>query len=134
MADTCAGNGATTCSAQKNVPFMDTKFLSHVALPILCLTPLATFLLFPLLWRAAGAFLGWYLRKKTDGRRCHILELVEADEKKYREIRRSSNSSGGAGEDGGWEKVDAYTTGTARNGAQGDDDWDGIVGFFHPFW
>ncbi|KAK4039151.1 glycosyltransferase [Parachaetomium inaequale] len=133
MADTCAGNGASTCSAQKTLSFMDSRFLSHVALPILCLTPLATLLLFPLLWRAAGAFLGWYLRKKTDGRRCHILELVEAEEKKYRESRRSSTSSGGAGEDGGWEKLDAYTAGTARNGEEGDDDWDGIVGFFHPF-
>jgi alpha-1,2-mannosyltransferase len=113
---------------------MDGKLLSHVVLPILCLAPLATFLLFPLLWRAVGSFLGWYLRKKTDGRRCHILELVEADEKKYREDRRDSISSGEGAEEGEWEKVDAYATGTAKNGDKGDDDWDGIVGFFHPFW
>jgi alpha-1,2-mannosyltransferase len=113
---------------------MNGKFLSHVVLPILCLAPLATLVLFPLLWRAVGASLGWYLRRKTDGRRCHILELVEADEKKYLEEKRRSSSSEGSGEDGEWEKVDAYTTGTAKNGGKGDDDWDGIVGFFHPFW
>ena len=110
---------------------MDGKLLSHVAVPLLCLTPL---ILFPLLWRAVGASLGWYLRKKTDGRRCHILELVEADENKYREERRSSTSSGEGVEDGGWEKVYADSVGTAGNGDKRDDSWDGIVGFFHPFW
>lgn len=134
MADSCAAHGATTCSPDASSRFMDGKFLSHVVVPLLCLAPLATFLLFPLLWRAAGSFLGWYLRKKTDGRRCHILELVESDEKKYREYRRDSTSSEEGGAGGGWEKVDASTTGTAKNGDKGDDDWDGIVGFFHPFW
>jgi alpha-1,2-mannosyltransferase len=134
MADTCAATGASTCSSHTGFPFMNGKLLSHVVLPILCLTPLATLILFPLLWRAVGAFLGWYLRKKTDGRRCHILELVEADEKKYLEEKRRSSSSESSGEDGEWEKLDAYTTGTAENGGKGDDDWDGIVGFFHPFW
>ncbi|KAL2024285.1 hypothetical protein VTK56DRAFT_8767 [Thermocarpiscus australiensis] len=90
-------------------------------------------MLFPMLWRAVGSLLGWYLRKKTDGRRCHILELVEADEKEYRESRRASGSGSEGGEDGGWEKLDAYATGTATNADIGDDDWDGIVGFFHPF-
>lgn len=107
---------------------MDGKLLSHVAVTLGCLTPL---LLFPLIWRAVGAFLGWYLRKKTDGRRCHILELVEADEKRYREESRSSTSSG---EDGGWEKVDTDSVGAAGNGDKCDDSFDGIVGFFHPFW
>ncbi len=118
---------------------MDGRLLSHVVVPLLCLTPLATLVLVPLLWRALGAALGWYLRKKTDGRRCHILELVAADEKKYREERRDSTGSGDgdggdSGEDAGWEKVDAHTTGTSKNGGKADADWDGIVGFFHPFW
>ncbi|KAK4118731.1 glycosyltransferase family 4 protein [Parathielavia appendiculata] len=133
MADICAANGGSTCSSHNASPFMNGNFLSHVVLPILCLTPLATLILIPLLWRATGAFLGWYLRKKTDGRRCHILELVEADEKNYVEEKRRSSSSAEGGEDGEWEKVDACTTGTAKNGGMGDDDWDGIVGFFHPF-
>lgn len=131
MTDTCSAAGASTCSPQT---LMNGKLLSHVVLPLLCLAPLTTFVLFPLLWRALGSALGWYLRNKTDGRRCHILELVAADEKKYREERRNSTSSGEGAEDGGWEKVDANTTGTSKNGVKGDDDWDGIVGFFHPFW
>ncbi|KAK3304627.1 glycosyltransferase family 4 protein [Chaetomium strumarium] len=133
MADTCSAESASTCSTQHSFPFMDSKFLSHVALPILCLTPLAHILFFPLLWRALGSLLGWYLRKKTDGRRCHILELVEADEKAYQEERRKGGSSKDGTENGGLEKIDASSFLTARNGALGDDSWDGIVGFFHPF-
>jgi alpha-1,2-mannosyltransferase len=134
MADTCSTEGASTCSTQHSFPFMDSKFLSQVALPILCLSPLVPILIFPLLWRVLGSFLGWYLRKKTDGRRCHILELVEADEKAYQEESRKRSGNDG-GENGGLEKVDASTLGAVRDGAQGDDDsWDGIVGFFHPFW
>lgn len=138
MADTCAGNGAATCSAQQSPPIINSRFISSTTLTTLCSAPILALVFFPLLWRAIGSFLGWYLRKKTDGRRCHIIELVEADEKKFNENRRASTSSSTSGgesaEDGGWEKVDAYTTGAARNGDVSDDDWDGIVGFFHPFW
>ena len=108
--------------------FRKPQSLLHVA-PLLCFT---SAIVLYLLWRVVGAFLGWYLRKKTDGRRCHILELVEADEKRYREERSSSSSS--SGEDGEWEKVDTDSLGSAGNGDKCDDSWDGIVGFFHPFW
>lgn len=33
-----------------------------------------------------------------------------------------------------WENVDAYAVGTAGNGEKGQSEWDGIVGFYHPFW
>lgn len=124
MADSCAANGASTCSSGTSFRIMDNKVFSHIVVPFLCLAPLATLVLFPLVCRATSSFLAWYLRKKTDGRRCHIVELVEADEKKYREDK----------DDGGWERVGACATRIAKNGDKTDDDWDGIVGFFHPFW
>ena len=31
------------------------------------------------------------------------------------------------------ESVDAYAVGFAKNGEKGEQEWDGIVGFFHPF-
>ncbi|KAH6621432.1 glycosyltransferase family 4 protein [Chaetomium sp. MPI-SDFR-AT-0129] len=140
MADTCgAGDGATLCTAPQNhtLPFTSEKFVSHVLIPILCFAPLATLLLLPILWHISGPILGWYLRKKTDGRRSHIIDLVQSDEKKYAESRRTSTSSGGEGgsrEDGGWEKLDTQTNGVAEGGeTAADSDWDGIVGFFHPF-
>lgn len=121
MADICATAGAGTCKRANEhwSSFMDSSSMSHIAV-LVCLAPLATFILLPLLWRIPGAFLGWYLRKKTDGRRCHIAELTEADEKKYRAER---------GENGGLDGGDVKGVGTAA-----DADWDGIVGFFHPFW
>lgn len=115
---------------------MDNPIYRYALLHLVLLAPLVLYV-YPLLWRTAGSLLGWYLRKKTEGRRCHILELVESDEKEYRENRSNrTRTSGDNGEDGEWEKVDTYTTGTSKNGDKGgsDDDWDGIVGFFHPFW
>jgi alpha-1,2-mannosyltransferase len=76
-----------------------------------------------------GGMFGGYLRKKTEGRKAQIFELVEKDElawaKKAEQGRRDSDE---------WENVDSLAAGTARNGEEGEEEWDGIVGFFHPFW
>ncbi|KAK5661458.1 hypothetical protein OQA88_11359 [Cercophora sp. LCS_1] len=109
---------------------MDTKTLTSVFGLFLVLAPLATVIVFALVWRIVGSSLGWYLRKKTDGRRCHVLDLVEKDEERYRENARQRKAKDGDDE---WEKVDAYTAGTSQNGDKGEKEWDGIVGFFHPF-
>ncbi len=37
-------------------------------------------------------------------------------------------------EDEGWEKVESHAVGTVKNGEKAEGDWEGIVGFFHPFW
>lgn len=74
-----------------------------------------------------GSMFGHYLRKKTAGRKAQILELVEADEKEFiaKGGRRASDE---------WENVDSFAGGTGKNRVKGDAEWDGIVGFFHPFW
>ncbi|KAK0705382.1 glycosyltransferase family 4 protein [Lasiosphaeris hirsuta] len=107
---------------------MDPTILAFVVVPLMALTPLVSLFLFPLLWRTLGTALGWYLRKKTDGRRGHILELVEGDEKKYQEGSKKHKDS-----DDEWESVDPYAVGTSKNGDKAEKEWDGIVGFFHPF-
>ncbi|KAK4162181.1 hypothetical protein QBC43DRAFT_336500 [Cladorrhinum sp. PSN259] len=86
---------------------MPSAFFSLAVVPVACLTPLAILIFAPLFRRAVGALLAWYLLKKTDGRRSHILELIEVDEKNF--------------------------GGDVPSAKGGDDDWDGIVGFFHPF-
>ncbi len=103
---------------------------AHLVVPALCLVPLLSILLLPWMWRMAGATLGWYLRRKTEGRRWQILEAVGEDEKRYE--ARGSDRKGGTGDE--WESVEAYAAGSAGNGEKGQEDWDGIVGFFHPFW
>ncbi|KAK0634509.1 glycosyltransferase family 4 protein [Bombardia bombarda] len=125
---------------------MDPKILAFVVVPILAVTPLATLFFLPLLWRAVGSMLGWYLRRKTDGRRSHIIQLVEADEKKYQGAKAGNNDSSSRGSssssgssDGGWQSVDPYAAVMAArkngggSGKGNNEDWDGIVGFFHPF-
>ncbi|KAL8938164.1 MAG: hypothetical protein Q9216_004041 [Gyalolechia sp. 2 TL-2023] len=66
---------------------------------------------------------GWYLRQKTAARRESILTSVAAKSSEHRLSARPSPKS----EDGEWEKVEKPKEGEA------DDEWDGIIGFFHPF-
>lgn len=104
---------------------MANGLLTYVAIPLFTIGPLLA-LFIPFVWRVVGSSLGWYLRRKTDGRRCHILEVVEADERKYRD-------SVNKGEKKEYETFyNTEATGTS-DGKVYDKDWDGIVGFFHPF-
>lgn len=81
----------------------------------------------PKLFFKLGSAVGYYLKKKTAGRRAQILDLVDADEKEFKAKRgrRASDE---------WENVDSYVGETTKNKAKEDANWDGIVGFFHPFW
>jgi len=81
-----------------------------------------------------GSCVGWYLRKKTEGRRALIIRATQDGEAALREkgkeklTDRTPNAT-----DDDWEKVDGATVGSTGNGEKGDKEWDGIVGFFHPF-
>ncbi|KAG9242356.1 glycosyltransferase family 4 protein [Calycina marina] len=89
---------------------------------LVAMIPMATFFLGPKIFFKIGSTFGYYLKKKTAGRRAQILELVKSDEKEL--VAR-----GGGRSSDEWEKVnDEATTATKE-----DADWDGIVGFFHPF-
>ena len=58
-----------------------------------------------------GSFLGWTLKKKTEGRKAQLTALMS--------------------EEGG-SKGTPNTTSAKATGK--GDDFDGIIGFFHPFW
>ncbi|KAI9852865.1 MAG: asparagine-linked glycosylation protein [Thelocarpon superellum] len=79
--------------------------------------------------RVLGRVVGWYLRLKTRDRRSQILARVRADEERYRETRGTDDHP----EDDDWEAIEAYAAGTAANGEKAGAEWEGIVGFFHPF-
>lgn len=89
-------------------------------------TPLLLPLLAPFIIGRFGRLLGFILKKKTDGRRAHLISLMNEDDEKYsKEYASSKTSSSGDGNAiGGETKLDSPR----------DKDWDGIVGFFHPFW
>ncbi|KAH7146464.1 family 4 glycosyltransferase [Dactylonectria macrodidyma] len=92
--------------------------------PLLALTPLLLFLASPLLYKLVGGILGWSLRKKTEGRRSHLLALMIEEDKKARESNPVDTSTPKL-----VFEVDEKLKGTLET----QKHWSGIVGFFHPF-
>ncbi|KAB8300830.1 hypothetical protein EYC80_002758 [Monilinia laxa] len=105
---------------------LDTKWTILVAL-ILGATPLIVLLGGPKVAGYVGRTVGFYLRQKTAGRKAQVLERVAIDQKEYKENKGKRRGSDD------WENVESYTAGKANNGEKADKEWDGIVGFFHPF-
>ena len=91
--------------------------------------PLLIILLGPWIITAAGRALGWSLRRRTAGPRVQILERIEGEEKALANDQSARRDS-----DDDWENVESSAVGSAKNGEKADEEWDGIVGFFHPFW
>lgn len=79
---------------------------------------------------------GRLVQNRTKSRREQIITQVRADEKEHlSKCSRSQPQTQTVEED--WEKVDSSSSvlGTAGSDkAPGNEDWDGIIGFFHPFW
>ena len=73
---------------------------------------------------------GYYLIKRSSRLRKVLLAKVKLDEEQETSRTRPSPKS----DDGDWEKVDSDLSGTVFNGQKADDNWEGIIGFFHPFW
>ncbi|KAJ2969785.1 hypothetical protein NUW58_g9896 [Xylaria curta] len=71
---------------------------------------------------ALGSCAGWYLRKKTDGRRALIIRATRDGEASLQDRNKSEGAAKSASSD-------------RRKGQGGErgQEWDGIVGFFHPF-
>ncbi|CEJ54468.1 Putative Glycosyltransferase [Penicillium brasilianum] len=85
---------------------------------------------------------GWLIRRRTRSRREYVIARARSDEEELLKSLRAKGSSSAEDED--WEKVDSTaglggvkTTGSSDSGtgdgAKRPDDWDGIIGFFHPF-
>lgn len=72
--------------------------------------------------------LGQYLRRHSRTRRGLLLTRV-ANEIRVHEATHTSTKS----EDDDWEQI-GTTRGNVGTGEEADCEWDGIVGFFHPFW
>ncbi|EPE36569.1 UDP-Glycosyltransferase/glycogen phosphorylase [Glarea lozoyensis ATCC 20868] len=122
MADMCT----TPDGASMWTLGLGSKWFSIISVSILGFFPLVLILLGPKLVFYLGSIVGYYLRKKTAGRRAQILDLVETEEKEYLaglKERRDSDE---------WENVQSDLA-DEKGGAAPDRDWDGIVGFFHPF-
>ncbi|KAI0555645.1 glycosyltransferase family 4 protein [Xylaria curta] len=79
-------------------------------------------ILFHAFFGTLGSCVGWYLRRKTDGRRALIIRATEDGETSLRDKTKSDGTS-----------TDAPSDGEKEHAGENDGEWDGVVGFFHPF-
>ena len=93
------------------------------ALAIIPLLPFVFLLLIKLILRV----LGWSIRRRTRDRRDAITARIHRGKSALRATQETSQEA-----EDGWEKIEK--AGSAENGKPFQDDWGGIVGFFHPFW
>lgn len=106
------------------------------ALFILLLTllgsiPLAFFGI-PLLVQTVGAVVGNRLRIKTAQRKELFQRKSLADRARQEQQRKAQPS-----QDDDWEKVGPSrhaSDAQAKDGLRMNEDWDGVIGFLHPFW
>ncbi|KAL8815265.1 MAG: hypothetical protein Q9223_005589 [Gallowayella weberi] len=72
---------------------------------------------------------GWYLRWKTAPRRSSILAKVKLEEAQF----QLSASKSLRLNDRDREKVEEHAVGSAPNGKEAENEWEGVIGFLHPF-
>lgn len=84
----------------------------------------------PFVIRFVGQTIGWYLHRKTSSRRELIIARVKVEEDEYRAKERKSPKS----EDEEWERIESHGARTPKTGDKANAEWDGVIGFFHPFW
>ncbi|KAJ5430422.1 Glycosyl transferase family 1 [Penicillium cf. griseofulvum] len=126
-------------------------FLSTAILAILALTataillPKLTGVLIGLVFRGVG----WLIWRRTRSRREYVIARARSEEKELCASRPKGSTTSltrNGAEDEDWEKVDSSapggvqtstgsetSSGTGQESNQSSEDWDGIIGFFHPF-
>ncbi|EGX94201.1 alpha-1,2-mannosyltransferase alg11 [Cordyceps militaris CM01] len=99
---------------------------------LLSMVPFILFLGTPVVWRLLGRAAGFLFRKKTEGRRAVLVAAMDEENEKYRHKHAGSKSSSSGDE---WEKVagGGAADAVAEKLKDKTRDWDGIIGFFHPF-
>ena len=125
MAETCRapdGSKPFSFGVEANTLIMIVTTLS--------MSPFFFIVIFPLLVSRFGRFLGWTLRKRTEGRRAQLISVMsEGDEKKSQE---KSDENASSSEE--WQAVEDTDSKPSAAEGRAHKDWDGIIGLFHPFW
>lgn len=98
-----------------------TGFLVSLAALLICLIPGIIEL--------SGRAVGSRISRKSKARRDIILARAKQEREDYYENERVSPKS----EDGDWVEVEDHPGGVAENGRKASREWEGIVGFLHPF-
>lgn len=101
-----------------------------MALLFISLSLLASVLIssvfFAAILRFFGERVGHHLRRSSRTRRELLLARVASESKNYKTEHSEVD-------DYEWEELASVATG-GRVGKTQDNQWEGIVGFFHPFW
>lgn len=104
------------------------EMLGVELLRLLILSAVLTICLCRPILRTSGRLFGWYLRRKTNARRHRILSRIETEERAYRPRECKPR------EDEDWENVDNELSGAPQEEKSKPPVWEGVIGFFHPFW
>lgn len=99
---------------------------SSAAIAKLCTLLYIAIRLLPLVVRLCGIAIGKNIRGKTHHRRELLLAHADQEEKDFTTKHKKADED--------WEKVDARSSGPSTPADAQDKDWQGVVGFFHPFW
>jgi alpha-1,2-mannosyltransferase len=83
----------------------------------------------PKILRFGAELLGHQLRRSSRTRRELLLARVASETKKHEAEQKNKKK-----EDDDWEEVGNITASSKLSAGKTDSEWDGIVGFFHPFW
>lgn len=75
------------------------------------------------------ALVGSNVKSKTESRKQLFLDRAAKEEAETSRKDATSQSQ----LDGEWEKIDASTP-SSINGDKEAKSWEGVIGFFHPFW
>ncbi|KAK7416249.1 asparagine-linked glycosylation protein [Neonectria punicea] len=117
-------DSSTVPPASPPSPGHEPQASASIFWPLLALLPLVLLFASPVLFKLLGRVLGWSLRKKTDGRRSHLLALMTNEYKKARESDSQGTSA---------PKLVFDVDEELKNTLEAQKSWSGIVGFFHPF-
>ncbi|KAI4919569.1 asparagine-linked glycosylation protein [Alternaria incomplexa] len=101
--------------------------LLPIFLSLLLPALLATIFL-PKTLRFAAEIVGQHLRRSSRTRRELLLARVASETKTFEAQQKNKKK-----EDDDWEQVGNTPPGSAVKDGPADSEWDGIVGFFHPF-
>ncbi|KAI1089978.1 glycosyltransferase family 4 protein [Rostrohypoxylon terebratum] len=145
MSNLFTSSDGSSCSASCKD---DAPFSFGMAPPILVFTTLAVAFtpfailmwwhyLLPLVFRifslTFGRSFGWCLKKGAEGRRSLLIHATAEDEADFEENQVRETGENTNDDDESWENIEASLVGSSGNGEKGSREWDGIVGFFHPF-
>ncbi|KAG6020000.1 asparagine-linked glycosylation protein [Claviceps citrina] len=95
-------------------------------------TPLLVLLIAPVVLGWFGRLLGFALRKKTEGLRAQLVAIMDEEDEKYWEKHASSKPDSGDALEAEGGQTDKKS-GNGNKDWHSQKDWDGIIGFFHPF-